>query len=67
MIRMLTPDELALWADESSTKHSPKTLSPEERLLLMLQLIERYHYHIIAPDIREACHRKAGVPSAGCY
>lgn len=59
-VRMLTPYELASWAEETAIVHGLPYSFPEERVMVMLSLIEKYHYHIIAPDIRDACRKKAG-------
>jgi hypothetical protein len=57
---MLTPNELANWAYDRSLESGQFSL-PEERLFVMLDLVRRFHYHIISPDIEYALRSKAGV------
>ena len=57
---MLSPQELATWAYNKSLESGSFTI-PEERLFVMLDLVRRYHYHILATDIELACRRKAGI------
>ncbi len=57
---MQTPEQLADWAyNRSGAEHGP--LGKEERLMSMLELINKFHYHIIASDIQEACRKRAGL------
>ncbi len=57
---MQTPEQLADWAyNRSGAEHGH--LGKEERLLSMLDFILKIHYHIIAPDIQDACKRRAGL------
>ena len=57
---MLSPQELASWAHEKSAADGPFTV-PEERLFVMIDLVRRYHYHVLSPDIELACRDRAGV------
>ena len=57
---MLSPQELATWAYNKSLESGSFTI-PEERLFIMLDLVRRYHYHILSPDIEFALRDKAGV------
>jgi hypothetical protein len=57
---MLTPQELAAWAFDKSLESGQFSL-PEERLFVMLDLVRRFHYHILSPDIECALRHKAGL------
>ena len=59
---MLTPEELAGWANDNAAQFAPFKI-PEEKLMAMLELIRENFYYIIAPDIEDACRRKAGLKS----
>ena len=63
MSAMRTPEQLADWARDKSLSEHGFSLGREERLMSMLDLIRQYHYHVIAPDIQEACQKKAGMVS----
>jgi hypothetical protein len=61
MTPMLTAEQLALWADNSVAKGDVAFSTREEKLFLMLDLIEKKVYHLVSPDIKEACRKQVGL------
>jgi hypothetical protein len=55
----LSPEQLAEQADNHIIGNP--AWKPLEKLAAMLRYIERYHYHIVAVDIQEACRRRVGL------
>lgn len=59
---MFTPEQLAIWANQKASQQGPYQI-PEEKLFVMLEAIRQTHYHLIAPDIQEACRKQVGLAS----
>lgn len=57
---MMTPEQVAKWAEERVVMHGPFSI-PEEKYMLIIDLIEKHMYHIVAIDIKEACRRRVGL------
>jgi len=59
-----TPEQLAEWAESkvlACNYARYAVYAPHERVMLLLNAIHDDWYHIIAPDIRQACERRAGL------
>jgi hypothetical protein len=58
---MLSPEELAKWAEERALQQGNFKL-PEEKLMLMFDFLKKIHYHILSIEIQDACKKRAGFP-----
>lgn len=59
-----TPDQLAEYAENKvlqSDYARYAVYAPHERVMMMIDIIHRDWYHIIAPDIRQAIEKRAGL------
>ena len=53
----LTEDQLAAEA----YGHTGFTLDAAGRAMAMIEFVRQNYYHIVSPDIQEACRRQAGM------
>ena len=59
-----TPEQLAEYAETKvlSTDYARYAVfAPHERVMMMIDVLHRDWYHILAPDIRQACEKRAGL------
>jgi hypothetical protein len=55
-----TAEQIALWAAEKASREGSYRI-PEEKLFVMLELVRQNYYHVISPEIEDACRKTAGI------